>query len=110
RFRGSRGGVDINHSLHSFYIPPGCEDDFASNAAIQGRPWPTSRKVMPWIILILAGLLEIAWAVGLKFTDGFTRLWPTAGTIAALIISVGLLGVAAKSLPIGTAYAVWTGI
>lgn len=65
---------------------------------------------MPWILLVLAGIFEIAWAVGLKFTDGFTRPWPTAGTIAALILSVVLLGLAAKSLPIGTAYAVWTGI
>ena len=65
---------------------------------------------MPWILLILASLFEVAWAVGLKFTDGFTRLWPTIGTVAALIISVSLLGLAAKSLPIGTAYAVWTGI
>ena len=65
---------------------------------------------MSWILLITAGLFEIAWAVGLKFTNGFTRLWPTLGTVAALVISVGLLGVAAKSLPIGTAYAVWTGI
>jgi len=65
---------------------------------------------MPWILLILAGLFEIAWAVGLKFTHGFTRLWPTVGTVATLAISVALLGSAAKSLPIGTAYAVWTGI
>ena len=65
---------------------------------------------MPWILLVLAGLFEIAWAFGLKFTDGFTRRWPTAGTAAALVISVALLGLAAKSLPIGTAYAVWTGI
>jgi quaternary ammonium compound-resistance protein SugE len=65
---------------------------------------------MPWILLITAGLFEIAWAIGLKFTDGFTRLWPTLGTLSALFISVALLGVAAKSLPIGTAYAVWTGI
>jgi quaternary ammonium compound-resistance protein SugE len=65
---------------------------------------------MPWILLILASLFEVAWAVGLKFTDGFTRLWPTIGTVAALIISVTLLGFSAKSLPIGTAYAVWTGI
>lgn len=65
---------------------------------------------MPWVILVLAGLLEIAWAVGLKFSDGFTRLWPSVGTIAALAGSVGLLALAAKSLPIGTAYAVWTGI
>ena len=65
---------------------------------------------MPWILLLLAGLFEIAWAVGLKFTEGFTRIWPTAGTIAALVISVGLLGSAARFLPVGTAYAVWTGI
>ena len=65
---------------------------------------------MSWVILIIAGFFEIAWAIGLKFTDGFTRLWPSVGTVAALIISVGLLGIAAKSLPIGTAYAVWTGI
>lgn len=65
---------------------------------------------MPWILLFLPGLFEIGWAVGLKFTEGFTRFWPTVGTVAALIISVILLGMAAKSLPIGTAYAVWTGI
>jgi quaternary ammonium compound-resistance protein SugE len=65
---------------------------------------------MPWILLIIASLFEVAWAVGLKFTDGFTRLWPTIGTVAALLISVALLGSAAKSLPIGTAYAVWTGL
>lgn len=59
---------------------------------------------------MFASALEVAWAVGLKFTAGFTRPWPTVGTIVALIGSVGLLGVAAKSLPIGTAYAVWTGI
>ena len=65
---------------------------------------------MPWILLILAGLFEIVWAIGLSFTHGFTRLWPTVGTVAALVISFVLLGLAAKSLPIGTAYAVWTGI
>jgi len=65
---------------------------------------------MSWILLVVAGLFEIAWAVGLKFTNGFTRLWPSVGTLAGLFISVGLLGVASKSLPIGTAYAVWTGI
>jgi quaternary ammonium compound-resistance protein SugE len=88
----------------------GCEDDFASTAYLQGRPWQTANIVMPWILLLLAGLFEIAWAVGLKFTEGFTRLWPTVGTVVTLFISIGLLGVAAKSLPIGTAYAVWTGI
>lgn len=65
---------------------------------------------MAWVILVLAGLFEIGWAVGLKYTDGFTRLWPTVGTIASMLVSLGLLGLALKSLPLGTAYAVWTGV
>ena len=65
---------------------------------------------MSWFVLVIAGLFEIGWAVGLKYTEGFTRLWPTVGTVAAMATSVGLLGVAMKELPIGTAYAVWTGI
>jgi quaternary ammonium compound-resistance protein SugE len=65
---------------------------------------------MPWIILVLAGLFEIGWAIGLKYTEGFTRLWPSVGTIAAMAISLGLLGIAMKSLPVGTAYAVWVGV
>ena len=65
---------------------------------------------MNWIILVLAGLFEIGWAIGLKYTEGFTRLWPTAGTVLAMVISLGLLGIAMKSLPVGTAYAVWVGV
>jgi quaternary ammonium compound-resistance protein SugE len=65
---------------------------------------------MPWIILVVAGLFEIGWAIGLKYTEGFTRLWPSLGTIAAMIVSLGLLGVAMKSLPVGTSYAVWVGV
>jgi len=65
---------------------------------------------MSWMILVLAGLFEIGWAIGLKYTEGFTRLWPTLGTVAAMVISLGLLGVAMKSLPVGTAYAVWVGV
>ena len=65
---------------------------------------------MAWGILLLAGLLEVGWAVGLKYTEGFTRLWPTVGTAAAMIASLALLGVALRTLPLGTAYAVWTGI
>ncbi|MDX9994236.1 MAG: quaternary ammonium compound efflux SMR transporter SugE [Rhodocyclaceae bacterium] len=65
---------------------------------------------MAWSILFLAGLCEIAWAIGLKYTEGFTRPWPTALTLAAMVASVLLLGVAMKSLPVGTAYAVWVGI
>ncbi len=65
---------------------------------------------MAWVVLFVAGLLEIGWAVGLKYTDGFTRLWPTIGTVVALIASMTLLGVTLRTLPLGTAYAVWTGI
>lgn len=65
---------------------------------------------MNWLLLILAGFFEIGWAVGLKYTEGFTRLWPTVGTVVSMVISVGLLGVAMKTLPTGTAYAVWVGI
>ena len=65
---------------------------------------------MSCIILAIAGLFEIGWAIGLKYTQGFTRLWPTLGTVGAMVISVGLLGVAMRELPVGTAYAVWTGI
>lgn len=63
-----------------------------------------------WIILILAGLFEVGWAVGLKYTEGFTRLWPSVATIAAMVVSLGLLGLALRSLPLGTAYAIWTGV
>lgn len=65
---------------------------------------------MAWMVLVLAGLLEIAWAVGLKHSQGFTRPGPTAVTLAAMMLSVALLGVAMRTLPLGTAYAVWTGI
>lgn len=65
---------------------------------------------MNWFILVAAGLLEIGWAIGLKYTEGFTRLWPSVGTVASMIASVVLLGIAMKTLPVGTAYAVWVGI
>lgn len=65
---------------------------------------------MSWILLLIAGLFEVAWAIGLKYTEGFTRPLPTAGTVAAMVASVLLLGVAMRSLPVGTAYAVWVGI
>ena len=65
---------------------------------------------MAWTLLIVAGLFEIAWAIGLKYTNGFTRPLPTAGTIAAMVISVWLLGIAMKTLPVGTAYSVWVGV
>ena len=65
---------------------------------------------MAWLLLVLAGLFEVGWAIGLKYTDGFTRPLPTLATVAAMITSVGMLGVAMKSLPVGTAYAVWVGV
>lgn len=65
---------------------------------------------MSWIALFAAGLFEIGWAVGLKFTDGFTRLWPSLATAASMVVSLGLLAMALRTLPLGTAYAVWTGI
>ena len=65
---------------------------------------------MPWILLLLAGLFEVGWAIGLKYTEGFTKLWPSVGTIAAMVVSLGLLGEAIKSLPVGTSYAVWVGV
>ena len=65
---------------------------------------------MSWIALFAAGLFEIGWAIGLKFTDGFTRLWPSLATAASMAVSLGLLAMALRTLPLGTAYAVWTGI
>lgn len=65
---------------------------------------------MAWVILFLAGLFETGWAIGLKYTEGFTRLWPTVWTIVAMAISLWLLGIALKSLPVGTAYSVWVGV
>ncbi|WP_055048567.1 quaternary ammonium compound efflux SMR transporter SugE [Devosia sp. A16] len=65
---------------------------------------------MAWVFLVIAGLLEVVWAIGLKYTDGFTRIGPTAITVAAMVASVVLLGVALRDLPVGTGYAIWTGI
>ena len=65
---------------------------------------------MAWLILVIAAVFETGWAIGLKYSEGFTRLWPTIWTLAALVVSMVLLAAAARTLPIGTAYAVWTGI
>jgi quaternary ammonium compound-resistance protein SugE len=65
---------------------------------------------MAWILLAIAGVFEVGWAIGLKYTEGFTRLWPSVGTIAAMALSLFCLGLALRTLPVGTAYAVWTGI
>lgn len=65
---------------------------------------------MAWLLLIVAGLMEVGWAIGLKYTEGFTRLWPSVFTLTAMVASVVLLGVAMKTLPVGTSYAVWVGV
>ena len=65
---------------------------------------------MAWTLLVVAGLFEVGWAIGLKYTEGFTRLWPSVWTVAAMIVSIVLLGLALRSIPVGTGYAVWTGI
>lgn len=65
---------------------------------------------MAWLALLVAGLMETGWAIGIKYTEGFTRLWPSVLTIAAMVVSLWMLAVAVKTLPIGTAYAVWVGI
>ena len=66
--------------------------------------------MMAWITLFIAGLFEVGWAIGLKYTHGFTRLWPTVLTVLSMIVSLWLLGLALKTLPVGTAYAIWTGV
>lgn len=65
---------------------------------------------MAWLLLTIAGLLEVGWAIGLKYSEGFTRVWPSVLTLGAMVLSVVLLGVAMKSLPVGTSYAVWVGV
>lgn len=65
---------------------------------------------MAWVYLVIAALFEVGWAVGLKSTQGFTKLWPTATTLTAMLVSVGLLAMAVRTIPIGTAYAAWTGL
>jgi len=67
-------------------------------------------QALSWVVLVVAGLFEVGWATGLKYTEGFTRLWPTVWTAVALVVSMVLLGTAVKALPVGTAYAVWVGV
>lgn len=85
-------------------------DDLISKYCDGDDPGTWQVYVMTWSILILAGLFEIGWAIGLKYTEGFTRFWPTVGTLVAIGLSLGMLGIAMKTLPIGTAYAVWVGV
>jgi quaternary ammonium compound-resistance protein SugE len=86
------------------------EDDLAFHECPGEDDLALQRWLMAWILLIIAGILEIGWAIGLKYTEGFTRLWPSVWTGAAMVVSMYLLAQAARTLPIGTAYAVWVGI
>ena len=88
-------------------LPPACA---AERCTIRAAGTGNRGGAMAWIILAFAGLFEVGWAVGVKFTQGFTRLWPSLWTLASMALSLGLLGLALKSLPLGTAYAVWTGV
>src|SRR6188474_820426 len=81
-----------------------------SRRVVPARSASSMRTAMAWLYLIVAGLFEMAWAIGLKYTEGFSRLVPSLLTVAAMIVSLALLGLALKTLPVGTAYAVWTGI
>jgi len=67
-------------------------------------------RAMAWVYLLVAGLFEVAWAIGLKYTEGFTRFWPSVLTITAIVISMSLLAMAVRTIPVGTGYAIWTGI
>jgi quaternary ammonium compound-resistance protein SugE len=106
--------ADATAEAHSIFHapPPRRQDDGDDPAAIphRGRPLPRMEHAMNWLILVAAGLFEIGWAIGLKYTEGFTRPWPSVATAFAMIVSLGLLGIAMKSLPVGTAYAVWVGV
>jgi quaternary ammonium compound-resistance protein SugE len=78
--------------------------------AANDTPGNAMSQTAAWLVLMVAGLFEIGWAVGLKYTEGFTRVWPTVWTAVALLSSMALLGIAVKVLPLGTAYAAWVGI
>jgi quaternary ammonium compound-resistance protein SugE len=96
---GVHSGGIVRHLLDRFW-----------NHVESAQRTPTMRGDMAWLILFVAGLFEIGWAIGLKYTDGFTKLVPSVLTVVAMAVSVILLGVALKTLPVGTAYAVWTGV
>jgi quaternary ammonium compound-resistance protein SugE len=88
----------------------GSGDDLTAPTSTGDDPAILKGIHMAWVILVIAGLFEIGWAIGLKYTEGFTRLWPTIWTVLAMLISLWLLGIAMKSLPVGTAYSVWVGV
>jgi len=88
----------------------GSGDDIRAPISIGDDPAILKGTRMAWVILIVAGLFEVGWAIGMKYTEGFTRLWPTMWTVPAMVLSLWLLGIAMKSLPVSTAYSVWVGV
>lgn len=103
--------IEIAHCNDAFINQLiGNEDDLVKLISIGDDPICLGENDMAWVILVFAGMFEVGWAVGLKYTEGFSRFWPTLGTVLAIIVSLWLLGIAMKSLPISTAYSVWVGI
>jgi quaternary ammonium compound-resistance protein SugE len=88
----------------------GSKDDLTASISIGDGPATLKGTEVAWVILVVAGLFEVGWAIGLKYTEGFTRLWPTIWTVLSMAIGLWLLGIAMKSLPVGTAYSVWVGV
>ena len=88
----------------------GCEDDLTAPPSTGDDPRTREGKHMTWAIIVIAGLFEMGWAIGLKYAEGFTHLWPSVWTILSMLISLWLLGIAMKVLPVGTAYSVWVGV
>jgi quaternary ammonium compound-resistance protein SugE len=104
------GAVD---ALLTLRMVPGGPGTTPAGEPLTGRDDPTHNRwkyVMAWVYLVIAGLFEVVWAIGLKYTDGWSRLWPSLGTLAAMGVSFLFLSLAMRALPVGTAYAVWTGI
>lgn len=102
--------ADFNYQDGEHTVRPIVNQGLGAGAAKLNAEALNKEFDMVWGVLFLAGLFEIGWAVGLKYTEGFTRPWPTVGTVLAMVTSVVLLGWALKHLPVGTAYAIWTGI
>lgn len=101
------------HVFPSFHKLPDrqrCRDDLSLLSLHGDDPKGVRNTLMSWLILVIAGLFETGWAIGLKYTEGFSRLWPSVFTVLAMVISFWLLAFAMKSLPVGTAYGVWVGI
>jgi quaternary ammonium compound-resistance protein SugE len=88
----------------------GSKDDLTASISIGDDPATLKGTEVAWVILVVAGLFEVGWAIGLKYTEGFTRVWPTIWTVLSMAVGLWLLGIAMKSLPVGTAYSVWVGV